>query len=129
MNEFYREFLLGLITLVVSGIGTLVMKLISIKIDSIIAQTSEQKKIAFLNWVEKDIIVKCINTTTQTYVQSLKDDKNFDKKAQKEALEKTANAVKQLLTKDNTEILSSYVGDITAWITTHIENYILESKK
>lgn len=129
MNEFYREFLLGLITLVVSGIGTLVMKLISIKIDSIIAQTSEQKKIAFLNWVEKDIIIKCINTTTQTYVQSLKDNKNFDKEAQKEALEKTADAVKQLLTKDNTEILSSYVGDITAWITTHIENYILESKK
>lgn len=129
MNEFYKELLLGILTLVISGIGTLIMKLISIKISSIRVQTSNQRKIAFLDWIEKDVIVKCINTTTQTYVQSLKDSNNFNKEAQKEALEKTVNAVKELLTKDNTEILSSYVGDITAWITTHIENYILESKK
>lgn len=129
MNELFKEFILGLITLVGTALSMCVIKLLSAKINAIMAQTTDDKKIAFLEWVESEIIIKCIQTTNQTYVQSLKNSNKFDKEAQKEAMNKTITSVLALLTDANSELLSSYVGDITTWITTCIENYIISSKE
>lgn len=129
MNEMFKNFLMGFITLLGSTLSLFVIKLISAKIDSIISQTNDDKKREFLYWVEKDVIVKCINTTNQTFVQSLKDSGKFDKDAQKEAMNKTINSVMEILTETNSTLLSEYVGDVTTWITTCVEDYILNSKK
>lgn len=129
MNEMFKNFLMGFITLLGSTLSLFVIKLISAKIDSIISRTNDDKKREFLYWVEKDVIVKCINTTNQTFVQSLKDSGKFDKDAQKEAMNKTINSVMEILTETNSTLLSEYVGDVTTWITTCVEDYILNSKK
>lgn len=129
MNEMFKNFLMGFITLLGSTLSLFVIKLISAKIDSIISRTNDDKKREFLYWVERDVIVKCINTTNQTFVQSLKDSGKFDKDAQKEAMNKTINSVMEILTETNSTLLSEYVGDVTTWITTCVEDYILNSKK
>lgn len=129
MNEMFKNFIMGFITLLGSTLSLFIIKLISAKIDSIISRTNDDKKREFLYWVEKDVIVKCINTTNQTFVQSLKDSGKFDKDAQKEAMNKTIENVMEILTETNSTLLSEYVGDVTTWITTCVEDYILNSKK
>lgn len=129
MNEVFKELIFGIITLLGTLLSMCAIKLISVKINSIITKTTDDKKKQFLNWVENDLIIKCINTTNQTYVQSLKDSNKFDKDAQKEAMSKTVTNVTALLTEANSTLLSEYVGDITTWITTCVENYIKNSKE
>jgi hypothetical protein len=105
-----------------------VIKLLSIKIQELSIKTKDSKKKEFLAWIENELIVKCINTTTQTYVESLKASDTFDMQAQKDAMDKTVTSVLSLLTESNSKMLSEYVGDVSTWITTCIENYIKESK-
>ena len=128
MNEILKECLLSLITLVMTILSSCIIRLISIKIEEISVRTKDEKKRQFLHWVANDLVVKCINTTTQTYVESLKASNSFDEAAQKEAMNKTITAVTNLLTESNAQLLNEYVGDSNAWITACVENYIKESK-
>jgi NADPH:quinone reductase-like Zn-dependent oxidoreductase len=129
MKELYREFLLSLVTLVATGIGTFLIQLISAKIKAIINTTEDTKKQRFLTWVNDELIVKCINTTTQTFVEELKSSNSFDKASQEKAMQKTVDAVITLLTDTNKQLLEEYVGDTNAWITMCVENFIQKSKK
>jgi len=129
MKELYREFLLSLVTLVATGIGTFLIQLLSAKIKAIINTTEDTKKQRFLTWVNDELIVKCINTTTQTFVEELKSSNSFDKASQEKALQKTVDAVITLLTDTNKQLLEEYVGDTNAWITMCVENFIQKSKK
>ena len=128
MNDVFKECLVSFITLVASSVSMCVIKLLSIKIQELSIKTKDSKKKEFLAWVENELIVKCINTTTQTYVESLKASGTFDMQAQKDAMDKTVTSVLSLLTESNSKMLSEYVGDVSTWITTCIENYIKESK-
>ena len=128
MNEILKTFLLSLVTVLATGIGTCIIKLLQAKIDQVIAKTEDEKKRAFLQWVEYDVIEKCINTTTQTYVDALKESNGFDKESQKQAMEKTINNITTLLTDANMELLSTYVGDVTTWLTASVENYLQKTK-
>jgi len=129
MKELYREFVLSLVTLVATGIGTFLIQLLSAKIKAIINTTEDTKKQRFLTWVNDELIVKCINTTTQTFVEELKSSNSFDKASQEKALQKTVDAVITLLTDTNKQLLEEYVGDTNAWITMCVENFIQKSKK
>ncbi len=129
MKELYREFLLSLVTLVATGIGTFLIQLLSAKIKAIINTTEDTKKQRFLTWVNDELIVKCINTTTQTFVEELKSSNSFDKASQEKAMQKTVDAVITLLTDTNKQLLEEYVGDTNAWITMCVENFIQKSKK
>lgn len=128
MNEIFKEFIVTLLTVLATGIASCLIKLINAKIESIIQTTNDEKKIRFLNWVENDVIVKCINTTTQTYVQELKEQDKFTVDSQKIAMAKTVTAVLNVLTEADNELLSTYVDDVTTWIKTRVEAYMHESK-
>lgn len=127
MNEIYRELVLGIITLVVTCLGGIVTKFISTKISQTCKNTEDTEKQLFFIWLE-DLVEKCINTTTQTYVQELKKAGKFGAAEQKIALQKTTESVMTLLTDANTTILNNYVGDVTTWITVYVEDYIKRSK-
>ena len=118
-----------MVTLVATGIGTFLIQLLSAKIKAIINTTEDTKKQRFLTWVNDELIVKCINTTTQTFVEELKSSNSFDKASQEKALQKTVDAVITLLTDTNKQLLEEYVGDTNAWITMCVENFIQKSKK
>lgn len=128
MNELLKEFLLTFLTVLATGLATVVIKLITAKINYITTKTNDEKKVRFLTWLEEDVIIKCINTTTQTYVDALKEQGNFNAEAQKIAMEKTTEAILTVLTDADKALLETYVDDISTWITTRVESYMQNIK-
>ena len=128
MNELLKEFLLTFLTVLATGLATVVIKLITAKINYITTKTNDEKKVRFLTWLEEDVIIKCINTTTQTYVDALKEQGNFNAEAQKIAMEKTTEAILTVLTDADKALLETYVDDISTWITTRVESYMQSLK-
>lgn len=76
-----------------------------------------QKYIGILN----DLIVTCVETTNQTYVDSLKEQGQFNEAAQKKAFEMTYEAVKETLTDEMREILAIVYEDLDDYIAKQIE--------
>lgn len=73
-------------------------------------------------------ITDCVIATNQTYVEALKKQEAFTGEAQKEAFQKTYNAVMLVLTDDAKEYLAEAYGDLTAYITMKIEAEVNKSK-
>ena len=73
-------------------------------------------------------VVDCIKATNQTYVDALKDKNAFDKEAQTEALKKTTESVKRILSDDAKKYLSLFIGDLEEAIKEKIEANIKELK-
>lgn len=73
-------------------------------------------------------ITDCVIATNQTYVEALKEQGAFTKEAQKEAFQKTYDAVMLVLTDDAKDYLAEAYGDLTAYITIKIEAEVNMSK-
>lgn len=73
-------------------------------------------------------ITDCVIATNQTYVETLKKQEAFTKEAQKEAFQKTYDAVMLVLTDDAKDYLAEAYGDLTAYITMKIEAEVNMSK-
>lgn len=76
-----------------------------------------------------DIITAAVETTTSTYVKNLKAEGLFDADAQKEAFNKTFEAVKKQLTEDVKKIITETYGDVDTYVTNKIEQTVEENKK
>ena len=68
-----------------------------------------------------ETISACVIATNQTYVENLKKDQIFDVEAQKEAFQKTYDAVMAVLTEEAKEYLTTAYGDLNTYITNKIE--------
>jgi uncharacterized membrane protein YbjE (DUF340 family) len=75
-----------------------------------------------------DTITTCVMATNQTYVSNLKKENMFDKNAQKEALNMTADAVKKILSADAQKYLNETYGDVSALIMQKIEAEVAKNK-
>lgn len=76
-----------------------------------------------------DMILAAVETTTSTYVKQLKADNLFDADAQKEAFNKTFEAVKKQLTEDAAKIIKDIYGDVDLYLTNKIEQLVEKLKK
>lgn len=76
-----------------------------------------------------DLIKKAVDTTSQTYVDSLKQSGKFDAEAQKEAFQRSFENVKTLLDNDSKQLLETAYSDLDKWIELQIESYIRSQKK
>lgn len=97
-----------------------VVKIVNAKLKEVSASRKnelEKKYIDMLN----DTISNCVIATTQTYVESLKKQGNFDTKAQKEAFNQTYSAVIGILSEEAKEYLNEAIGDLNLYITQKIE--------
>ena len=81
----------------------------------------------YINMLAKTI-EDCVVATNQTYVSSLKKENLFTAEAQKEAFQKTYDAVMSVLTDDAKEYLSEAYGDLNTYITQKIEAEVAFSK-
>ena len=71
-----------------------------------------------------DTVINCVVTTNQTYVNTLKEQGKFDAEAQKEAFNKTYEAVMRILTDDAKKYLGEVLGDLDLYINTLIESQV-----
>lgn len=74
-------------------------------------------------------IETCVIATNQTYVNSLKDKNAFTPEAQKEAFERTQNAILTILGEEGQKYLSQIYGDLNTYITKEIEKQVNWNKK
>lgn len=68
-----------------------------------------------------DTITNCVIATNQTYVNSLKEQGKFDEAAQKEAFQRTYQAVLLILSDDAKEYLNDAFGDLNKYLQEKIE--------
>ena len=71
-----------------------------------------------------DTITNCVIATNKTYVNSLKEQGKFDEAAQKEAFQKTYQAVLLILSDDAKEYLNNAFGDLNKYLQEKIESTV-----
>lgn len=105
--------LLGILT-------TYLIKFINKKNEEITIQTNNEISQKYIDMLTKTII-DCVNSTNQTYVDSLKNKNAFSKDAQEEAFKQTYEKVMDILSEDAKTYLTNAYGDLNIYITTKIE--------
>ena len=73
-------------------------------------------------------VVDCVIATNQTYVDSLKKSGSFDEAAQKEAFNRTMNAIMTILSDDAKEYITEATGDLNTYLTQLIESEVNKCK-
>ena len=73
-------------------------------------------------------VVDCVIATNQTYVDSLKKSGSFDDAAQKEAFNRTMNAIMTILSDDAKEYITEATGDLNTYLTQLIEAEVNKRK-
>lgn len=76
-----------------------------------------------------ETICTCVEATNQTYVEALKKAGAFDEAAQKEAFNKTKEAVMNILSDEAKKYLASIYGDLDQFIESMIEAQVKLAKK
>ena len=96
------------------------VKWVNAKSAELIASRKNETEQKYLNML-KDTITDCVIATSQTYVDALKKQGNFDAEAQKVAFNMTFEAVFNLLTDEAKEYLTEAVGELNLYVTQKIE--------
>ena len=73
-------------------------------------------------------VVDCVIATNHTYVDSLKKSGSFDEAAQKEAFNRTMNAIMTILSDDAKEYITEATGDLNTYLTQLIEAEVNKRK-
>ncbi len=76
-----------------------------------------------------ETICTCVEATNQTYVEALKKAGAFDEAAQKEAFNKTKEAVMNILSDEAKKYLANIYGDLDQFIESMIEAQVKLAKK
>lgn len=112
---------------VLSIAGIYLTYLISVKIKELKQKASDEATKKCLDMLN-DTIADAVLATTQTYVESLKEQGKFDEEAQKVAFKQTYDAVIGLLTTEAINCITAYVGDLETYVTNKIEANVKVSK-
>lgn len=117
--------------ILLSTLGTIITALIGFGIE---------RGIRYLNTIIKqekglkaseevlETIGSVVKATYQTYVKELKDKNIFDKKAQKQALDKSLQLAQNSLSKETKKFIEKNKGDLPSFLTTQIEKKLYELK-
>lgn len=125
--EFVKEILFAIIAAAVPVATTFLCKWLVSLSEANKVKVKNEKAQATIGLVT-DMIVAAVETTTSTYVKQLKAENLFDADAQKEAFNKTFEAVQKQLTEDSRKIIAETYGDVETYITNKIEQFVEELK-
>ena len=126
--EFIQNLLMAIITAAVPVVTTFLCKWLVSLSEANKVKINNEKAQATIGLVTV-MIVAAVETTTSTYVKQLKAQELFDADAQKEAFNRTFEAVKKQLTEDSKKIIADTYGDVETYITNKIEQFVEELKK
>lgn len=124
LNQIFNVCLIPLLG-VLTGFLVMLIKTKMNEIQNKIEGTFDDKYLTMLS----NTITACVQATTQTYVDSLKNKNAFDAEAQKTALSLTYNAVINILSEDAKKYLTEAYGDLQQFIIQKIEAEVKANKK
>lgn len=113
--------LLGILT-------TYIILFINKKSKELQAQTDNELYQKYISMLENTVI-NCVIATNQTYVDALKEQGKFDAEAQKEAFNRTYEAVMNILSEDAVLYLQEATGDLNTYIINLIEAQVNQNKE
>lgn len=120
MEEFIPQLFEVCIIPLLGILTTFIVKFINAKMNQISEGRDSELEKKYLQMLNSTI-TDCVIATTQTYVEALKKQGEFDAEAQKVAFTLTFESVSNLLTEEAKEYLSAAVGDLNLYITQKIE--------
>lgn len=97
------------------------------KRNEINSKTDNETAQKYINMIYQTV-VDCVIATNQTYVDSLKKSGSFDEAAQKEAFNRTMNAIITILSDDAKEYITEATGDLNTYLTQLIEAEVNKRK-
>lgn len=128
MNEQTLNLLFTVVIIPLLGaLTTFAVKFLNAKANEIKGKTNNERAQYYMDMV-LSTVTDCVIATNQTYVESLKKAGSFDTEAQKEAFQKTLDAVLAILTDDAKEYLVAATGDINVYLTSLIEAAVNSNK-
>lgn len=131
MDMNWAEILQTLFTVVIIPLLCILSKYgvayLQTKMDELKNKTDNELEKKYLDMLQ-DTVADCVLTTTQTYVDSLKNQNAFDAEAQKQAFEMTKTAVLAVLSEDAQEYLQNMLGDFEAYLKVLIESQVQVNK-
>lgn len=128
MAEFITE-LFTIVLIPLLGILTkYLVAWIQMKTEKVKAQTSNELTRKYEDMIS-NTITQCVIATNQTYVEDLKRQGKFDAEAQKNALNKTLEAVKLMLSSEAQKYILQISGDINTYLMQLIESAVYTQKE
>ena len=127
MFEFLQNLLFAVITAAVPVATTFLCRWLNSLYEGNKTKIKNDKAQVVIGQVT-DMIVAAVETTTSTYVKQLKAENLFSTEEQKEAFNKTFDAVKKQLTEESAKIIAETYGDVEAYLTNKIEQFVEELK-
>lgn len=116
IEEIFRVCIIPLLGILVKYL----VDYLTAKRDEIKASTDSEIAKTYTDMVYQTV-VDCVIATNQTYVDTLKKSGNFTVEAQKEAFNRTMNAVLAILSQDAKDYITQATGDLNTYLTQLIE--------
>jgi hypothetical protein len=126
MTLLYKVIEIAIIPLL-GVLSAYVIKFINSKSAQLTAKAENEKAVKYIN-VVNDTITSCVLATSQTYVEALKKENAFTEEAQKEAFQKTYQAVMSLLPNDTKQFLAETYSNVEEYLITKIEAAVNKTK-
>jgi hypothetical protein len=126
MTLLYKVIEIAIIPLL-GVLSAYVIKFINSKSAQLTAKAENEKAVKYIN-VVNDTITSCVLATSQTYVEALKKENAFTEEAQKEAFQKTYQAVMSLLPNDTKQFLTETYSNVEEYLITKIEAAVNKTK-
>ena len=127
MNAFIIELLQAIATAAIPVCAAYLVQYLHRKSEHIIAQTDNMTIKAFLTEAT-DAVSTAVTYTSQTFVDALKKEGQFDKDRQQEALKKSLDKAISLLSESAKNALTDIYGDLEAYLTSKIEAEVRSQK-
>ena len=127
MNAFIIELLQAIATAAIPVCAAYLVQYLHRKSEHIIAQTDNMTIKAFLAEAT-DAVSTAVTYTSQTFVDALKKEGQFDKDRQQEALKKSLDKAISLLSESAKNALTDIYGDLEAYLTSKIEAEVRSQK-
>ena len=127
MNAFIIELLQAIATAAIPVCAAYLVQYLHRKSEHIIAQTDNMTIKAFLAEAT-DAVSTAVTYTSQTFVDALKKEGNFNKDKQQEALKKSLDKAISLLSESAKNALTDIYGDLEEYLTSKIEAEVRSQK-
>lgn len=127
MNAFIIELLHTIATAAIPVCAAYLVQYLHRKSEQIIAQTDNMTIKAFLTEAT-DAVSTAVTYTSQTFVDALKKEGNFNKDKQQEALKKSLDKAISLLSESAKNALTDIYGNLEAYLTSKIEAEVRSQK-
>lgn len=127
MNQTLQNLFMSILVAVVPVLTAFLVAFIKKKTSELSLQINNEKIDVRINQAVQ-IVTDAVTATTQTYVDTLKKEGNFNKQAQEKAFEISKQTAINMMSEDLVLLIKDIYGDFDLWIETKIESKVNELK-